>query len=145
MNIPIHSRHAALLSVAAALILCSAECSADMYKCIAANGTQVFSDRPCGPDAQVHNVKPETYSSDNSMSPAEIAALSGQYRPQPNDPVVANVTEVEARRRAVLVHHVVRHDYPVEVKVVHSAPPTGGRGTTSSGTPAHTAVVHSHH
>jgi hypothetical protein len=48
----------------------SAFCFADMYKCVDSNGTQVFSDKPCGPDAQAHAVvvQPHSASFDSSTS-----------------------------------------------------------------------------
>ena len=50
--------HGALsLLIVLPLALFSHPSRAEMYKCVSANGTQEFSDKPCGPDAQVHVVK----------------------------------------------------------------------------------------
>lgn len=56
--------------------LTSGVCSAQMYKCVDANGTATFSDKPCGPNAQVHIVQQQAKSAafSGSVSTLETGA-----------------------------------------------------------------------
>jgi len=62
------------LFLLAGFSLCSAVCSAQMYKCVDSNGNSVFADKPCGPDAQVHtvHVQPPSAGFSGSVSNMQI-------------------------------------------------------------------------
>jgi hypothetical protein len=87
-----------LVALTVTLLMLSTSSFAEMFKCVDANDTQVFSDKPCGPDSKPHNVKPESYSPDNSTPYVDNQAAGGRgYTPLPDPVVISNPVDNESR------------------------------------------------
>jgi len=101
----------------------SAVCLAQMYKCVDPNGHQVFSDKPCGANTQVHVVHNTNSAGYDSSS---TTLTDNGYRPsvpsgQPYGVIAENSHRTVETRN---VGHVVvverRRDAPVKQTSHHS-------------------------